>query len=156
MAHTGGFGEPTCQICHMGMDVNEPGGSLTVTGLEETYEPGRVYRVTLTLDSEGTEAAGFQASVRYLAGTSTGRDAGRISSVDERTAFKRSESGVTYVHQTKTAAKVASSRVSWMFDWEAPVDVGPVALHVAANSGNGDASPFGDLIYTASREMDPT
>lgn len=140
----------------MGTEVNEPGGSLTISGLEKTYQPGRVYTVQLTLSSDGTEVAGFQAAVRFRESAATGMDAGLMHSVDDRTALKGPENGVTYVHQTKSASRVVASTVTWTFDWQAPeTPSGSVVLHAAANSGNGDASPFGDLIYTASVEIGP-
>src|SRR5690606_8758969 len=39
-AHTGGFGEPTCQQCHFDAPLNDPGGALYVEGLPERYTPG--------------------------------------------------------------------------------------------------------------------
>jgi len=49
VAHTGGFGEPTCQACHQGEPLNAPGGSLRIEGLPQRYEPGRAYTLTMVL-----------------------------------------------------------------------------------------------------------
>jgi hypothetical protein len=39
----------------------------------------------------------------------------------------------------------------WTVEWVAPVDGGPVHFHAAANSGNGDNSPYGDLVYAVEK-----
>ena len=38
--------------------------------------------------------------------------------------------------------------VTWNVEWTAPEAGGAVLFHAAANSGNGDNSPLGDLVYT--------
>src|SRR5687767_10781229 len=73
--YTGGFGEPNCTGCHFGSDVNAAGGSLQVTGLPRRPEPGREYRLMVTLRRQGMQAAGFQLTVR----DSSGRQAGTLS-----------------------------------------------------------------------------
>jgi hypothetical protein len=141
--HTGGFGEPTCQACHTEYALNLQGGSLNLEGWPEPFEPGRAYTLTVVLDAEGMALAGFQLAVR----DPDGRQAGRLRPVDNRVAVVDS-GGVSYAQQTEAGSRAGHARtVRWQLEWTAP-EVGPsVEVHVAANSANGDDSPFGDLVY---------
>lgn len=149
--HTGGFGEPTCQACHAEYPLNID-GELQVEGFPERYEAGATYEVTLHLRSAGMERAGFQASVRVLEGAGKGAAAGKAIPLDDRVVV-RQEGEVPYVQHAPGAAWTnGAGTVSWTFGWTAPAAGDEtVALHVAANSANGDESPFGDIVYTAER-----
>ena len=78
--------------------------------------------------------------------------------VDSRTALSDSL-GTIYLHQTETGSVTHDpSGARWSFSWQAPTEGGPegggpVVIHVAANSGNGDNSPLGDLVYTTERTL---
>ena len=49
--HTGGFGEPTCVICHQGSDLNAFGGGVTIEGLPSEYVQGARYLLTVLLEA---------------------------------------------------------------------------------------------------------
>ncbi len=62
--------------------------------------------------------------------------------------------GVSYLHQSKEGSVTRDSGgSSWSVGWTAPATAAPVAFHVAANSGSGDESPLGDLVYTAEHRL---
>lgn len=146
LAHTGGFGEPTCAACHTGSPLNAFDGQVRVEGLPAAYEPGDTYALTVVLTAEETASAGFLLAARDAA---SGRTAGHLRSLDGTVAVTRSEAGVAYAHQTATGSVPASAGgTTWPVVWEAPSEGGAVAFHVAANSGNGDNSPLGDLVFT--------
>jgi len=150
LAHTGGFGEPTCVACHLGSEVNAPGSALDILGLGAAYTPGEHHEVTVRLLSFDMEAAGFQAAFRWERGEEAGERAGSAVALDERVAVIGEEStGVEYVQHTNAGYHVDGERAEWIFEWTAPDRPGVVVLHVAANSGNGDNSPLDDLVYTA-------
>lgn len=152
-AVTGGFGEATCAFCHIGSDVNAFGGHVRLEGLPQSYQPGDEYVFTVDLRADETAIAGFQLAVRYASGASRGRSAGLLEPVDRRTAVSDSL-GVTYLHQTEAGSATHDpSGARWSFAWRAPDDGGPVVLHVAANSGNGDNSPLGDLVYASEHTL---
>jgi hypothetical protein len=46
---TGGFGEATCEACHDGNPINEPGGSLLLDGIPSSYTPSSRYVITVKL-----------------------------------------------------------------------------------------------------------
>ncbi len=146
--HTGGFGEPTCQVCHFEFEINEPTGTLGVEGLPARYHPGATYEVTVILHSEDIGRGGFQGAFRLADGPRRGGQAGRLTSQD-RNVVVQGHAGVDYAQHTKSGSRVVDSgMMSWRFEWIAPDVSDPVVLHVAANNGNGDDSPFGDFIYT--------
>lgn len=153
--HTGGFGEPTCQSCHSEYPLDVE-GTLSVEGLPERYAPGDTYAVTVVLRSTGMARAGFQGAVRFAEGERSGRQAGTLQALDARLqVVTDSLSGVQYVQHRIGGTDVPDPEVvTWTFAWTAPAAHGPVAIHLAANSANGDDSPFGDLIYTAERRID--
>lgn len=150
--HTGGFGEPTCLACHTGSDANEPGGALLVEGLPERFEPGRAYGLRVVLESGEMGVAGFQGAFRFRSGAKEGVGAGTPASVDGRVAVVTDErTGTRYVQHTRLGTAVETADLSsWSFEWTAPEVAADVIFDVAANSGNGDDSPLGDLVYQAS------
>lgn len=153
--HTGGFGEPTCHACHSEYPLNTH-GDLEVDGFPERYEAGASYDVTLHLRSDGMERAGFQASVRVLEDPGAGTAAGEAAALDDRVVVQDG-GGVPYVQHAPGAAWTdGAETVSWTFRWTAPASAaGAIVLHAAANSANGDESPFGDIVYTAERVSRP-
>ena len=144
---TGGFGEPSCVSCHTGNDVNAFGGEVGVVGLPAGYRPGEELLLTVVLEADETTVAGFQLSARYGDGPDKGRDAGELRAVDHRVA-RTDSAGITYLHQSEAGSVAPDpSGSSWTVSWTPPESGHPVAIHVAANSGNGDESPLGDLVY---------
>jgi len=47
--HTGGFGEPSCQACHFGGELNEAAGTLEIRGLPAVFTPGQTYPLQVVL-----------------------------------------------------------------------------------------------------------
>ena len=155
LGHTGGFGEPTCITCHEGSDLNAFGGRLTIEGLPNEYVQGERYLLTVLLEAEETDLAGFQLAVRYGTGGKEGLNAGEIHPIDDRVSISRSTKGVQYAHQTRQGSSMsAPDSTSWSMQWIAPSTGNSVVFHVAANSGNGDNSPLSDLVYTADLSVD--
>jgi hypothetical protein len=147
--HTGGFGEPTCVACHAEFPVNEAGGSLRLEGLPRSYEPGREYALSIVLEVPETVRAGFQIAARSTAG----EQAGSWAPLDARVSIVDS-AGIAYARNTRVGVDPESShRASWQVAWIAP-EGGAVRIHVAANSANGDDSPFGDLVYATEVALD--
>jgi hypothetical protein len=135
-------------VCHVGNDENAFGGEVRIVGLPEEYTPGAEILLTVVLSAAETEVAGFQVAARFSEGGIAGLNAGALSPIDDRSAISDS-SGVAYIHQSRTGATTLDdSGSSWSFTWIAPESGLPVVLHAAANSGNGDNSPLGDLVFT--------
>ena len=153
LGHTGGFGEPTCQACHTDAPLNHPDAMLAAEGLPDRYASGALYRITLSVTGVGQVRGGFQASIRFAEGPLRGLQAGHLSATDQRVLMGTDTlTSVQYaLHSEEGAELVAQERGEWVVEWTAPESGSPVVLHVAANSANGDNSPFGDLIHTLER-----
>lgn len=78
MGHTGGFDEPTCQRCHSDHAVNDPWGSLLLTGVPGVFTAGAGYRITITLERTGIGQGGFQLAARFADGPGGGQQAGTL------------------------------------------------------------------------------
>jgi hypothetical protein len=149
---TGGFKEPTCQQCHFGHELNEPGGSITLSGVPPKYRPGEVYTITVSLEKAGLEKAGFQLTARFASGGTAGRDAGRLEAAGDGVQLvQNADKSVTYLQHTPAGTKTPTpGRFSWQVRWIAPENGSDrVEFDVAANASNADDSPLGDYIYTA-------
>jgi hypothetical protein len=157
-AHTGGFGEPSCHLCHFDNPVNDPGGTLDLTGVPDRYTPGEAYPLTVHLARPGARRAGFQLSVRFAAGPTRGRQAGRLEpAAGGLQIVTAADTGVDYLtHDESGSRPDPSGAALWRLRWVAPpAPAGPVLFHVAANGGNDDQSPLGDYIYTVERSSSP-
>ena len=151
-AHTGGFGEPTCAAFHFDGPVDDGEGELAIRGLPGSYAPGVRYPLRVVLSRSGVARAGFQLAARTAC---EGAQAGALESVDARTVV--TEAGdVAYIHHSRAGTPpTGSDSVVWAIEWTAPTAGGPVVFSVAANAADGDASQFGDHIYTHSRGIEP-
>lgn len=149
-AHTGGFGEPTCQECHFDAGLNEGPGTLQVSGLPDGVLPDTTYSVVVRLAQPGMQRAGFMLSTR----TPDGTQAGVLRSVDERTTTTVA-GDVVYIHHTLPGTFVEGEVHEWALEWSTEGLTGdaPVIVHVVGNAGNDDASPFGDLIYASELQI---
>jgi hypothetical protein len=148
---TGGFGEMTCQQCHWDNPLNAAPGLLTLSGLPTEYTPGETYPLTVTLRRSGASSAGFQLAAREeVMAMNAGASAGTLRPADAFTqAIQDEKQRVTFIQQTQSGSTMqATGEARWRVDWTAP-EMGAVVFHVAANAGNGDASPLGDFVYTA-------
>lgn len=156
-ARTGGFGEMTCHQCHWDNPLNDPAGRLTLDGVPDVYTPGEQYLITVMLARPGTGRAGFQLAAREDGiNMNSGSDAGLLQPGDGTSETVHDDAKrVTYLQHSPAAAEVTTSgAATWKFRWTAPTE-GPVAFHVAANAANGDDSPLGDYVYTASAHSRP-
>lgn len=153
-ALTGGFDEETCHSCHFDYDVNDDQGSLAVEGVEETYQPGEQYELTVTVEGEELEIGGFQMTSRF----EDGSQAGDFEWDDDRLTLTPSISDeVAYVqHSAEGTRPTGEGKIAWSLTWTAPEsDARPVVFNVAANAGNDDDSPFGDWIYVEEITVQP-
>lgn len=146
-AVTGGFGEDTCTRCHNDYELNAGRamglGDLAVAGLPKEYEPGRTYPVKVEVThTQDRSAWGFELAAR----TKDGLQAGALKPKDANTQIL-SEKGIQYVGHT--ADGVFSN--AFEFTWVAPGSAaGDIIVNVVGNAGDGDLSPTGDYIYSAS------
>jgi hypothetical protein len=151
VAHTGGFGEPSCHTCHFDEPLNDPAGKIVVEGVPDRYLPGERYQLVVRLSRPGQARSGFQLSSRFASGPDAGAQAGGLHPPDDRVSISETVAGTQYASHNLAGTRPASDSVAeWRLEWTAPDDGGSVVFHVAGNAGNGDDSPFGDFIHTDS------
>jgi hypothetical protein len=148
LAHTGGFGEPTCAACHFG-GPETPSGEVSLGGVPERYRPGVSYTLEVSLVDPAARVGGFQLAARITDGAKAGAQAGTLCATDRRVVVATdSATGVAYA--SHSAAAPADS-LRWRLTWRAPRrEVGSVIFHIAANAANDDDSALGDAILAAS------
>jgi hypothetical protein len=155
---TGGFGEPTCQLCHSETRINEGSGRLSLAGVPEFYERNRTYALTVTVVHPGLAAAGFQLAVRH---SDSGAQAGSLvaAPAEQARVEVTLANGIAYAHHARPGTTPAAPDTArWRLVWTAPASAGEVSIHAVANAANGDDSPLGDYVYTAadaSRQLRP-
>ena len=156
--HTGGFGEPTCRACHSDAGLNEPGGTLAVSGAPANYEPGRTYQLEVVLRRAGMLRAGFQLAARFADGAAPGTQAGDLAPGDARSiVISDTVLRVRYIEHNLAGTALSDGAGRWLIRWTAPASPGGVVtFNVAGNAANDDDSPLGDFIYTAVRQVAPT
>ena len=150
VAHTGGFGEPTCQKCHFDLPMNAPGGSLTLGGVPEVYAAGARYLLSIQLTRPAMGRGGVQVAARFADGVQAGQQAGTLQPVDDRLEVVLDDSSaVAYAHHTKAGTLLAAPDTArWTVAWTAPEAAdGRIVFHLTANAANDDASEFGDYVY---------
>ncbi len=150
---TGGFGEDSCHSCHFDYPLNPQDGSLHVEGIPESYRAGKSYTISIHLKRDGLGQAGFQMSSRF----EDGSQAGSFSANSDLLQFTETDKSTQYIqHSAKGSKTTARTSSGWEVRWTAPeTAAGPVIFNIAANAGNGDASAFGDFIYTLQEKSSP-
>ncbi len=158
LSHTGGWGEPTCHVCHSDGELDSPEVTLKIDGFPTRYTPGAIYPIVVSVEGPGQILAGFQASLRFLEGPSRGLQAGHLEAMDGRVVVQTGAlNSVQYAHHTREGTQLVSEeRGAWQILWRAPDAEQSVILHLAVNSANGDNSPFSDLIRTSESVSQPS
>ncbi len=150
VAHTGGFGEPTCHACHFDGALNDAAGALTVEGWRGAFVPDSSYTMRVVLHRPGMRRAGFQLSMR----TEAGEQAGQFTATNPNTAVDEA-GGIQYIrHTPEGTLDIRGDTAVWSFEWASPEAPLPIYIHVSANAGNGDASEFGDATYQSELVVD--
>jgi hypothetical protein len=151
---TGGFGEQSCHLCHLDNPVNAPGGSLSLTGVPQSYLPGQTYEITISLARAGMRRGGFEIAARFASGKQKGKQAGWWKVPDARLQLIPGavDKSLTFVQHNLQGSRTATpGSNTWTIEWTAPSEAsasaGTVQFNVAANAANNDDSALGDYIY---------
>jgi hypothetical protein len=147
--HTGAPGEQTCIQCHSGT-LNSGPGSITITGVPDSYEPGQEFTLTVRVQHPDRRRWGFQITAL----DAENRPAGTLAAVNRNLTRVISGTGSlegrTYVeHVTNGTFAGQALAGEWQVKWTAPaVDVGRVTFYAAGNAANNNNASSGDSIYT--------
>jgi uncharacterized protein (TIGR03437 family) len=176
--HAGVPNEHTCSECHSG-----PGGSGSVAAsgfpASLTYTPGAAQTLTVTVSDPSQKRWGFQLTARVhgdpqtQAGTFTPGSDGFTQLSCGAAPFSgnnlsnptvgnscatQSNAPLQYIEHTVSGTRLGQTgSATFTFTWTPPASsVGPIDIYVAGNAANGNSSPTGDNIYTASYTLNPT
>lgn len=149
LAHTGGFGEPTCGACHAESPVNSGEGVLEIGGFPGRYEADSSYQIVVSMVQPDMVMAGFELAIR----DAQGKKFGDLAATSSGVLVSTSDAGVQYAHHSLQGTTLTyPDTARWSLMWTAPLDpAGPAVLNVAVNAANGDNSEFGDAVYSAER-----
>ena len=156
VAHTGGFGQPTCATggCHR-VDSSNTASVRVEVG---PYVPGSSQQVRVILESAFATRWGFQLTARQR--NNPAQSAGTFEASSNFVAVRCpsgsfapcAASEMQYVTHTSvgTNAGGPADRQAWGFTWNPPAsDVGPIDFAVAGLASNNDKGTNGDVTVTA-------
>jgi hypothetical protein len=155
--HTGGFGEPTCRVCHAGNPDST--ARVTLEDLPDSWTPGKPYPFEVVLRGKDLLRGGFQLSVRWADGDLRGTQAGTLAVNDERGAVTEHTNGISYAHHVAGGTTpLTPGSVRWSLIWSSPDSAvaASVAFHVAGNAANDDNSELGDIIVAGAASVRPS
>ena len=153
LAHTGGFGEPTCLECHRGDPLNSPGGELRLIDVPDRYVPGHSYDIGILLRRSDLMRAGFEAALRHEGGTQAGGLAAGEGLEAKIRVRRDTTRGILYAHHIRAGTDVQGDSARWTVRWTAPDSGGDVLIHVASVAANDDNSPLGDYVYSVTARI---
>jgi uncharacterized protein (TIGR03437 family) len=166
--------------CHVGTSLNGGAGSVSVTfpsGM--SYTPGVTQHLKVTIADPAQRAWGFELTARQASSVST--VTGTFASTDNHTQVVCSHpdlfiftdlpfngagsqscdsaSPLRYIEHSLTgynATKGTTGSATYEFDWTPPgSNMGNITIYVAGNAANGDLTPNGDHIYSATYALTP-
>ncbi len=144
-ARTGGFGGDTCHVCHFENDLDAPGGSLTIRGVPDTFDPSATYRITVSLERPAMARAGFQLAARVGAGDGDGGPAGALQVVagDDRVQVVTAADGLAHAQHTEPGTALPRpGTASWTVEWRPPA-AGAAAAVFSRGSERGQRRRLG-------------
>jgi hypothetical protein len=142
-----------CTECHDQFLVNSGPGSIDLTGLPTTYQPGAVYTFTVSNSQVGQRRWGFEITVIKSDGSRGGQLA--VTNPDLMQLTANTTYNRDYLkHTTAGTFQGQPNGNSWQISWTAPAaGTGTVTFYQAGNCANGDTTNQGDYIYTISDSL---
>jgi uncharacterized protein (TIGR03118 family) len=153
-----------CTACHKGASLNSgPGSVRIVLPNGNSYVPGVKQHIVVQVSDPQQRRWGFQMSARLKSDAANGQ-AGDFAPTDGFTQVI-CDSGtpkpcannalVQFIEHTSVGTRPGTTgSANFEFDWTPPSsDSGNIVFYAAGNAANGDGSPLGDHIYTASIEL---
>ena len=142
--HTGGFGEPTCRVCHQPGEPRR--GSVTIEGLPASFIAGQTYVFEVVSRAPGLTRAGFQLAARFASGAPAG-----VLGTEEPTRVGFSHDStrqLRYAQHTAAGTAAHGNEQRWRMTWQAPRQRMPVVFHAASVIASDDNSPLDDDVVT--------
>lgn len=162
--HTGGVdGGANCTACHFTFAPanSDTRGSVTIEHLT-AYVPGVTQNLRVVVSHPDASMWGFQMTARFVTGGGT-VTAGSFTPVNAETKVVCGDGSflgspgpcrpdqLQWIEHANAPRTTQGEGHAFDFQWTPPADEnGDITLYVAGNAANGDGTPGGDRIYTAS------
>jgi len=140
--HTGADGS-YCTNCHSTNQLNNPGGSVQVTGLPNgSYTAGTAYNFSIQINHSAADRNSANQPVGTFSTTNT----------------HASINGAELSHlSAETFASFSSSYTYSNLRWTAPANPGPndnnITFYFVGNAANGNGNNIGDFIYSNTKSI---
>lgn len=144
--NAGGPGRDNCTSCHFDSEAVSLSPALSLQGLDERLGPGQAYPLLLRFRSANALRAGFLIMAEGTDGAGATLPAGSFKPVDEETEAN----GAELRSNTAGSRPGDPNAVEWRFEYNAPQassGIKAIRFYIAANAGNDDESPFGDIVH---------
>lgn len=147
-ARTNAPGEGNCTACHSTFPLNSGSGTLSVSGLDGSYDAGQSYDLVVSLQDPAASRWGFEFTVIG----ENGQQIGSLTNLGAQTQIS-STSNRSYAKQTSVGTQNGTSGgVTWTVRWTAPAaGAGNASIYLVGNAANGNFSTSGDHIYAISQ-----
>ncbi|MCE5312608.1 MAG: hypothetical protein LLF86_05590 [Nitrospiraceae bacterium] len=119
-----------CMGCHIGGTGD---ATIKIEGLPKVYTPGKLYKLTLIVNSK------LKSYLEVQGGFAVQADKGDIVVLDKKNTQLGDNNILTHT-------KEGSEFRKWKFGWKAPSKNGDVTINVMAVAANGDFAPDGDEV----------
>jgi hypothetical protein len=154
LGSTGAPGEQTCAKsgCHTGSAINTGKAKLFLDfgNALSTYEPGKEYTITVSLQQQAIQRFGFQVLAlddnRLNTGTLLVTDSIRTQAQQGLGPY----TGRSYItYRYPGTEPYGNGLGQWTFKWKAPDNYnGNITFYAAAVAANNDGTDAGDTVYT--------
>jgi hypothetical protein len=150
--HTGASGS-YCTNCHATNPLNNPGGSVQVTGLPDgNYTAGTAYNFSININHSAADRKRWGFSIE--ARNSANQAVGTFSTTNTNAA----NNGLELSHfNAQNFAAATSSYTYNNLTWTAPANPGPndanITFYFVGNAANGNGFNSGDFIYSNTKSI---
>ena len=157
--HSGAPGERDCSRCHKKAN-NPPTGQFVIIA-PETYEPAKLYQITVNhiTDDSTRRRWGFEITALNKQDSMIGRLSSPTNLLSNIGIFADDLPGAfrSYiVHNESSTFMGQTGGASWTFNWRAPGRYeGPAILYAAGVQADGDGTKRGDQAYLTEVRIQP-
>lgn len=144
--YTGTIPDVYCNSCHSTYGLDNPGGSVTATGLPSVnYSPGVQYDFSITITHSASDRKKWGFAIAAV--NAAGQPVGTFSSTNPNADIN----GAELTHLNAVATTLRSTYTYTNLHWTAPLNPGVddqnIKFYFVGNAANGNNNAFQDYIY---------
>ncbi len=149
---TGAPGEGTCRDCHKSYGLNTGDGNVMVQGIEDRYEPGRSYILTVSVYYPDMGRYCFELTA---VAKDSSQPSGSFSCIDATETCV--VAGGKYIKSTRNGMMGANNGMkTWQVTWNSPSKAeSDITFYCVGLACNADGDDNGDRTYTCMMTVSP-